>query len=132
MPDAPIAAKTLKDAAGLPWDRYVADHIAARDTVDAAITKLNARLAAETDPTKRAGLRTKRDALIVKRTLIEQKFAAGNAGEGRIKAPTAGEVAEHKARATEVANATADNMTTSAIVQTATKAANQFSSLHLV
>jgi hypothetical protein len=132
MPDDPVSAQTLRDAAGARWDRYVADHIAARDTVDAAITQVNARLTAATDPTKRSSLRTKRDDLIIKRTQVAQKFAAANAGEGRIKAPTAAEVAEHKARATEVANATADSMSATALVQTATKVASQFARLHLV
>ncbi len=131
MADEPIAAAKLKEADSAPWKRYVADHINARDAVDTAITKVNARIAAATDPTRRASLRVKRDALIVKRALIAQKFAAANAGEGRIKAPTAAEVAERKAQATLIANATADNMTNSALIQTATKLANQFSSLHV-
>jgi len=131
MPDPAVDASALKSAAGDPWKRYVADHDAALDTVDAAITKLNAQIAAEQNPTKQASLEIKRDKLVRKRELIELKFTAGNAGQGQIKPPTAAEVAAHVLRAQVVANATAANMTASAIIQTATAAAEQFAALHV-
>ncbi len=131
MPDAAVDAARLKAEFRAAWKRYVAAHIAARDTLAAAIVQLSGRHAATTNPTRRAGLRTKRTALIERLDLVELMFAAANAGQGRVKAPTQEEVDEHKQRAAEIAARTADNMTASAIVQSATRAANLFSQLHL-
>ncbi len=130
MPNAPVPAAQLKQMPD-PWGRYVADHTASRDTIDAATTKLNARLMVEQDPTEKADLEVQINDLIVKRALVEQKFTAANAGLGQIMAPTATEVSAIVAHASSIAAMTAANMNVSAVIQTAAAVANNFVGLHI-